>query len=71
MRVFVICGAHSLSIPPRHFSRHFVLRLHSNDCENSINSSNDGVDDSHITNPNMADIKQNDQTEKTDLSIAN
>jgi hypothetical protein len=24
---FVICGAHSLSIPPRHFSRHFVLRL--------------------------------------------
>ena len=25
----------------------------------------------HITNPNMADIKQNDQTEKTDLSIAN
>ncbi len=27
MRVFVICGAYSLSIPPRHFSRHFVLRL--------------------------------------------
>ncbi len=25
----------------------------------------------HITNPNMADIKQNDQTEKTDLSVAN
>jgi hypothetical protein len=24
-----------------------------------------------ITNPNMADIKQNDQTEKTDLSVAN
>ncbi len=27
MRVFVICGAHSLSIPPRNFSRHFVLIL--------------------------------------------
>ena len=48
MRVFVICGAHSLSIPPRHFSRHFCSQIadSSDDCENSINSSNDGVDDS-------------------------
>jgi hypothetical protein len=58
MKVFVICGAHSFSIPPRNFSRHFVLRLPmvAMICENSINSSNDGVDDSqHLIGVNSFD----------------
>jgi hypothetical protein len=48
MRVFVIWGAIFLSIPPRHFSRHFCSQIAngSDNSENSIHSFNDGVADS-------------------------